>query len=281
MKKNITIGLPKSFLYYQKNILWKNFFKNLKCNIIVSPNTNDYIKELKEIINTKDIDEFEKTYLSHIFFLINKCTYVLIPIEKNNFETIIKRIFPNIKTLTYKASENTLIEFFNFIKLGFKIRKNIYSIIKSYIKAKLKENNYNKVAKKNQENILYNNNKKILIISNNHNIYEKYIDDISYQYIKDKNIDIIYPHILNKKIAKSYTKKIKCNKINRYLIGSILYFKNTIEAIIVINENEIKKFLENEFTNINYLIINVKDYKDEEKTQNNIKKFIEKIIKEN
>ena len=63
--KKITIGIPKAFLYYRYNILWKTFFENLGCKIIVSKDTT---KETIEIGKNYSIDESclsSKIYIGH------------------------------------------------------------------------------------------------------------------------------------------------------------------------------------------------------------------------
>ena len=40
MDNKIKIGIPRGLYYYKYNILWKEFFKELGCDIIVSPETN-------------------------------------------------------------------------------------------------------------------------------------------------------------------------------------------------------------------------------------------------
>ena len=49
-----TIGIPKAFLYYRYNILWKNFFSNLGYKVVESEDTTKEIIELGKIYS---IDE--------------------------------------------------------------------------------------------------------------------------------------------------------------------------------------------------------------------------------
>ena len=44
--KKIKVGIPRALLYYRYGVLWKNFFENLGCNVILSPETNREIMEL-------------------------------------------------------------------------------------------------------------------------------------------------------------------------------------------------------------------------------------------
>ena len=61
------------------------------------------------------------------------------------------------------------------MKLGFKLKKNIITLIKSYYLAKRKQKLYQKERQKKQEIILNNNNPKILLVSHPYNTYDNYI----------------------------------------------------------------------------------------------------------
>lgn len=256
MKKK-TIGLPRVFLYYKYNTLWRKFFKYLGCSIYVSPSTNEEIKDNAIIFNI-DTDYNSKIYLGHIFYLFNRCDYVLV--ENNNIYQDIIRILPNISILCYKNYNNILLEFYSLFKIGLKITKNIFKIVYAYVKAKIKESKVKSNILKNQNNLLYNENKKILIVSLYNSIYGKYIDDSSYEFLFNHNINLIYAHILDKKLSISYAKHIKDYIYNKKLTGAIFYYQNAIDGIIFLGNNEkeetIKTFLNKYQINKKYLVIN-------------------------
>lgn len=273
MKRKITIGLPRAFLYYKYNTLWKKFFKYLNCNIIVSPNTDEYLIDISNIINT-NLPYNEKIYLSHIFYLNNKCDYILIPKIGNINITNIKQFIPNIRLISYNIYKYKIYNIFTYIPIGLKITKNIFKIIYAYIKAKIKYNITLKNLIKIQNNILYNTNKKILIISNDDSIYDKYIDNNSYNYLKDNDIDIIYANLLNEKIAKSYYRNNTNYIFSKQLTGAIFYYQNAIDGIIFLNSNniDINKFLNNHTITLKNVIINTNKCHDKNYMLNEIKK---------
>ena len=135
MRKKI-IGLPRAYLYYKNNKLWINFFKYLGCSVCVSPSTNDEIRENATIFNI-NTSYNNKIYMSHIFYLFNKCDYVLV--ENNCFYQDIMRVLPNISMILYKDYDNLLLEFYSFFCMGFRVSKNVFRIVYAFIKAKNKE----------------------------------------------------------------------------------------------------------------------------------------------
>ena len=112
-----TIGIPRAFLYYRYKILWKTFFRNLGFKLIVSDKTT---KQTIDIGKKYSIDESclaSKIYIGHVYNLLNKCDYILIPrvcnygkeenvcVKFNANYDIIKNTFTNIKIIDYNIEK--------------------------------------------------------------------------------------------------------------------------------------------------------------------------------
>lgn len=246
--KKITIGIPKAFLYYRYNLLWKTFFEKLNCKIIESEDTT---KETIELGKSYSVDESclsSKIYIGHVANLIDKCDYLLIPraenygknekvcVKFNATYDIIKNLFPNTKILDYNIDKKkNPFTFISFLKLGFKITKNPFKIIKSYLIAKT---TYQKNIRKKyieQTKKLNNNKLKILIVSHPYNIYDNYIGIPIIKKLESMNIEIIYADKLNPKISKMYARTLSPTLYWTYskeLIGSIPYYQHSIDGVI-------------------------------------------------
>lgn len=247
--KKITIGIPKAFLYYRYNILWKTFFENLGCKVIVSKDTT---KETIELGKKYSIDESclsSKIYLGHVASLKNKCDYILIPrvenygknekvcVKFNATYDIAKNLFPNTKILDYNIEKNKhRFTIFSFLKIGLKINKNLFKVLKSYFIAKRKYKKENQKKYTDQIKKVNNNkNLKILIVSHPYNIYDNYIGNPIIKKLTSMNIEIIYADRLNPKISRKYAKSLSPTLYWTYskeLIGSIPYYKDSIDGVI-------------------------------------------------
>lgn len=242
MKKK-TIGLPKVFSYYQDNFLWRKYLKYLNCNLVISPSTNEEI-ELISSIFADDINYNDKIYIAHIFYLINKCDYILV--ERNFLYEDVIRILPNISLISYKKNRLGWLEFICFFKVGYTVNKNIFRIIYAYVKAKYKEKIVKENIIKNQNNLLYNDNKKVLVVANYDIIYDKYIDNDSYKFICDNNVSLIYANILDKKTSLSFFAEKDVFVFNKYLTGAIFYYLDAVDGIIFVGDNNdmVNKFID-------------------------------------
>lgn len=249
MKKKTRIGVPRAFLYYRYYILWKTFFEGLGCKVILSPVTNnDIIDRGSDFFNYESCLP-SKIYLGHVFFLCDRCDYVLVPNvcnygkEKkvcNKFNVVYKIIsntFSNI--ISYDINNMKFKhEFFGFIRMGFKINKNILKIIYYYFVGKKKNNGYSLSLIRNQENILKSIKPKILIVAYPYVIYDDYIYNSIIKYLRDNNIQILYSDRLDRREAAVYSNdflNIPSCVYSREIIGSISYYKFLVDGIIFLS----------------------------------------------
>ena len=237
-----TIGIPKAFLYYRYSVLWKTFFENLGCKIVISKDTT---KETIELGKSYSIDESclsSKIYLGHVASLKDKCDYILIPrvsdygknekvcVKFNATYDIARNLFPNTKILDYNIEKNKQrFTILSFLKIGFKVLKSYF-----LAKSKYKKENQKKYEDQNKK-ISNNKNLKILIVSHPYNIYDNYIGSPIIKKLESMNIDIIYADKLNPKISRKHAKKLSPTLYWTYskeLIGSITYYKDLIDGVI-------------------------------------------------
>ena len=251
MKKKIRIGIPRGFLYYRNYILWKTFFEGLGCTLILSPMANkDIIEEGKNI----SVDEAclpSKVYLGHIKYLSNKCDYILVPricnygkgnrvcMKFNGIYDVVHNLFPDTKLLDYNIDYLKFrYEVFGFIKMGFKISKNIFKIIYYYILGKIKEKKHNLSLVRNQINTIKSNKLKVLIVAHPYVIYDEYLGSTIINFFKDNDIDILYSDRMNRKESNCYAKDFSSTLYFLYskeIIGSAFYYKDVVDGIIFLS----------------------------------------------
>ena len=247
MKEKI-IGIPKAFLYYRYHILWETFFSNLGHKIIVSEDTTKETIELGKIYSIDESCLSSKIYMGHVASLKDKCDYILIPridnygkgekvcVKFNATYDLVKNLFEEYQILDYNIEKTKHhSEFISLMKLGLKLNKNLFRVLKSYFLAKKKEKKYHKKIELNQAKIIANTNPKILIVSHPYNIYDNYIGKPIIEKIQSLGVDIIYADRLNRKTAKLYANHLSPTLYWTYskeLIGSIGYYRYSVDGIL-------------------------------------------------
>lgn len=252
MKKNITIGIPRAFLYFKYKHLWKTFFQELKCEILISPETNKQI--LKDGISNS-IDESclsAKIYMGHVYYLIDKVDYILIPrivsfgqnevvcTKFNAMYDIVNNTFKNVKLLDYNVDvKENQSEFKAFMKMGKLLGEDYITVLKAYLKAKKVQNYYEQQQSEKQEQLLRNTDKlKMLIVSHPYNTYDKLLGYPIIKYLESFEIIPIYADVANKIQTSQKSKAISKTlywTYNKELIGAIEHYANKIDGIIFIS----------------------------------------------
>lgn len=272
-----TIGIPKAFLYYRYNILWKNFFSNLGYKVVESEDTTKEIIELGKIYSIDESCLSSKIYLGHVASLKGKCDYILIPrvenygkgekvcVKFNATYDLVRNLFEDYQILDYNIEKTKLSgEFISLIKLGIRLTKKPYLTLKSYILAKQAEKKYNKKNQLAQAKTLATMNPKILIVSHPYNIYDNYIGIPIIKKLQELGIDIIYADKLDKKTSKLYANNLSPTLYWTYskeLIGAIEYYKYSVDGIIfltafpcgpdsLVNELMLRKIIDTPMINI-------------------------------
>ena len=174
MDNKIKIGIPRGLYYYKYNILWKEFFKELGCDIIVSPETNFETLENGKKYSASEMCLSLKIYIGHVFYLKDKVDYVLVPTSKtlddNNFCPYYLRIYDivnntfDINILNYNINEfDKKYEEDEFIKIGEKLGFSKNYILTVYHKAKMEEYKQNKIEYLVQDKKLKRDKIKVII----------------------------------------------------------------------------------------------------------------------
>lgn len=247
----MTIGLPRALLYYRYKDLWETFFKELNCDIIISEETNKKI--LTDGINFS-IDECclpFKIYMGHVYSLMGKCDYILIPrvvsysrknvvcVKFNALYDIVKNTFENVNLLDYNVDVmNGENEQKGFIKMGMLLGKSYIKTLKAYKKAKSSLLINIKQQNDMQNEILNSHGKlKILIVSHPYNTYDKLIGYPIVEYINKLGGTSIFADETNREASVLKSKEISESLYwlyNKELIGSIKLLEDKIDGIILI-----------------------------------------------
>ncbi len=251
LMEKIKIGLPKALLYYKYKDLWTKFFENLGCDIIVSPNTTRETLENGKKFVLDEACLSVKIFMGHVFYLLGQCDYILIPRiaclkKKEKVCTNFMALFDlcrntfDQKFLPYnidvKKNETEEYAFIGMgLQLGFSFKKArwAYWDAKSYeemIQERRIEKQKLELAK-NTPSI------KILLAGHPYNLYDNLLGKEIIAYLEKEGIDIFYSDCYDPKYLEIDYKKIAPKNYytyNKEIIGSISFYKNFVDGIILI-----------------------------------------------
>lgn len=246
----ITIGIPKALLYYKYSELWTSFFEELGCEIIVSPNTSKKILEDGIKFSLDESCMAMKIYMGHVYYLIDKCDYILVPrlkcIKKHeklctNFSALydlVNNIFDK-KLINYNVDvEHKEDELYAFVTMGLSLGFSYHKIVSAYHIAKEKEKMLKEREISKQKSIIASSNKiKILLAGHPYNLHDKFIGKQIENVLEKNNIEIIYSDKYDTKYLEQEVKKISPKNYwtyNKEIIGAISHYQELVDGIILI-----------------------------------------------
>lgn len=246
----ITIGIPKALLYYKYSELWTSFFEELGCEIIVSPNTSKKILEDGIKFSLDESCMAMKIYMGHVYYLIDKCDYILVPrlkcIKKHeklctNFSALydlVNNIFDK-KLINYNVDvEHKEDELYAFVTMGLSLGFSYHKIVSAYHIAKEKEKMLKEREISKQKSIIASSNKiKILLAGHPYNLHDEFIGKQIENVLEKNNIEIIYSDKYDTKYLEQEVKKISPKNYwtyNKEIIGAISHYQELVDGIILI-----------------------------------------------
>ena len=250
MKKKVRIGIPRAFLYYRYYILWKTFFEGIGCTLVVSSNTNREIVENGKVLSVDEACLPSKIYLGHVKELSSKCDYILVPrvcnygkgnrvcMKFNGLYDVVNNLFED-RILDYDIDYlKGKFEVFGFIRMGFKLRVNIFRVLYYYVKGKIKEKRYYLSLCNKQDKIFRSDRVKVLIVAHPYVVYDEYLSGNIIRYFRDNDIDVLYSDRLDRKISIDYAYDFSNTLYFIYSkesIGSAFYYKDNVDGIIFLS----------------------------------------------
>lgn len=250
--KSITIGIPRSMLYYKYGILWRKFFEYLGYEVIISPETNKEILGEGVRLATDETCLSVKIFLGHVNWLKDRVDYLFIPrivslykdeqvcVKHMALYDIVRNTFNNIKLITYTVDVNKdKKELIELLEIGLQLTKNPIKAINAYRKAKKVQNQHYKKLLESQKKKLKNKNDniKILIVCHPYTTYDGLLGKPIIKFLEANNVDLLYSDIVEERTARTLSKKISEDlywSYHKEFLGALQLYKNKVDGIMYI-----------------------------------------------
>jgi len=243
----ITIGIPRSLLYYHYQELWEIFFKELGCQLIYSPNTNKKIVENGKNYIVDESCLSMKIHMGHIDYLSKKCDYILVPyIDRFSKAEILCANFHGITDLAMNLFPDQILSYHidikkkdekkAFIKMGLDLGFPRVEIVSAYDKAKIiSQHEHAKLVEENKKLVADSKKIKILMVGHLYNVYDDFVGKPIAQYLTKNKVNVIYAH-LNDNHPKAYKKYSSTLYwlYNQELVNGVEQFEKDVDGIILL-----------------------------------------------
>lgn len=276
MSEKVRIGIPRALFFYDYCQLYKTFFEELGCEVIVSDKTNKQILASGLSASNNELCLPIKLLYGHVMSLKENVDYIFIPYIISTQEggyicpkligapDIIKaNIDVNLLSIDFDmhAKYSTMIKALR--DLAFQINPNPVKLVSAYRKALEKQEEFDKRIKKGflfdeavsgkQKHTIHG--KTIAIIGHTYVFNDDYTSSELISKLRNKNIKIVTSDMLTyrqiKNILEKLGKKTHWNLGNRVFAAAMFYARSKdIDGIIYVtpfscsSDSLVKEFIE-------------------------------------
>lgn len=247
------VGIPRGLLYYEYEIMWKEFLKELKIKYIISPKTDKNIYDAGCSHAMHEACLPLKVFLGHVDYLIDKCDYILVGrigdlgyydrmcTRHQSSIDLVQNTFRDkgINVLAFNVDYSSKdFELRSFVDMGKQLGKRRGESVLAYRKAKKVYSTYIKEKEKKLEKSLKSDKIKILLVGHKYNTYDDFSGKIILDFLKKMDAEIILATDMEGKKADFYSKELTDTMpwtYNRELLGAANRLKDEIDGIILLS----------------------------------------------
>lgn len=247
------VGIPRGLLYYEYEVMWKEFLKELNIKYIVSPKTD---KEIYELGSNHAMHESclpLKVFLGHVDYLLDKSDYILvgrigdlgyydrmctryqasIDLVQNTFRD------QGVEVLAFNVDHSSKdYELKSFVDMGKKLGKGRGESVLAYRKAKKVYQDLVKEKERNLEEKLRSDKIKILLVGHKYNTYDEFTGKRITDSLKKMGAEIILATDMEGNKADFYSKEVTETMpwtFNRQLLGAINRLRDQVDGIVLLS----------------------------------------------
>lgn len=253
LQNKIVVGIPRGLLYYRYETLWKEFFKELNINIVVSPVTTCELAREGVAVSGSEACLALKIFFGHVRALIGKCDYILVPRVKSfgrnremcpRFDALYDLTANTFrdkgqKLLTFNIDESAGIsECDGFVQLAASLGISRRKARKAYKSAKLRDGNALKLSACEQEKLYDRDAIKILLVARNYVIEDAYIGKPIVDFLKTNSAIPIKAYDFDRQAAirRSTEMSPTCKwEFCRETVGGIVLNRDKVDGIILVS----------------------------------------------
>jgi predicted nucleotide-binding protein (sugar kinase/HSP70/actin superfamily) len=251
--RQMTVGIPRAFMYERYGVLWKNFFARLGIRCIVSPPTDKSIVDAGTDLASDEVCLSTKIYLGHVAWLIGKCDCIFVPRMSNfgvrrymctKFESLpdlVANTFreTGIKIISYDLDEiKGVNEKKAVLDLGKDLGYRPKEVLKAYQKAK-KAYQEDWKKKVQAEEKKYKTDKiKILVAAHSYIEDDEYVGRPIFDMIEKMGAVPIKADIVDRKSALKVSRKVSPTikwELSREIMGSVQMHRNKVDGVILVS----------------------------------------------
>lgn len=244
------IGLPKALLYTRYKIMWRVFFEELGCRVVLSGDTNQRILADGTAWSEGECCLPVKVFLGHVRSLIGRCDRILVPRFQNfakdeefcvrfwGLPDIVENTFPQARILTYNLrGQNPASELMGFLSIGRELGKSRLEAMRAYRHAKLAQQAGDDRERNRQQRLLAGPGLKVLVAAQPYLIHDPYVGGPLLEMIRRRQAVPVFPDRCRRAACRRLSRQLSTDlywTANKEVIGAIPLLRGQVDGVILL-----------------------------------------------
>jgi len=245
------IGLPQALLYYRYSTLWKTFFEELGCEVILSGKTDQELLTRGESLSDSECCLPVKSYLGHVARLTRNCDYILAPrferlaaseefcVRFWGITDVVRGTFPGARVLSYNLQgQKAGSELMGFMGLGKALGKSRGRTLRAYWRAKQAQLAADIRAVSEQNRILSKLGLKILVAAQPYIAHNACIGGPLLGLLREQGAIPIFADLCDRAPCRKKSGELSASlywTMNKEIIGAIGLTRMQIDGVILVS----------------------------------------------
>ena len=245
----VTIGLPRALLYYRYGALWKTFFEQLGCKILLSCKTDQRILDRGDALSDSECCLPVKAYVGHLEALASRCDVLFVPrferlgkheefcVRFWGLTDIARATFPGVRVLSYNVCRPGS-ELWGFLEVGAALGKSPAASLGAYRLGKIAQREWERRALHRQRQLLEAQGPKVLVAAQPYIVHDPAIGGPLVRLLRQQGAVPIFaescPRSAARRSARALTHSLYWT-MNKEVVGAIELLRPHIDGVILVS----------------------------------------------
>ena len=244
----MTIGLPKALLYYRYQVLWTTFFRELGCEVVTSPDTNQAIlaKGISSSIGECCLPA--KLFLGHVASLLGRCDRILVPrfesLEREGefcvrlwgLPDLVRGTFSDAPLIGYDLRGRESEEA-GFVRMGKALGKSAAQARQAYHLGLRDQARQDERDRARQVQRLSFPGPKVLIVAQPYLLYDAYVGRPLVRLLEEQGGVPIFSDRCDREASRTGSRLLSSDLywvLNREAIGAIPFMRDAVDGVLLV-----------------------------------------------
>ena len=247
----MTIGIPRALLYYRYGVLWKTFFEELGCRVVLSPKSDQRIISVGDSLSDSECCLPVKAFAGHISSLMGRCDYIFVPrferTGKNEefcvrfwgLTDLARGTLPGVRILSLNVqNEHPGTQLRGFLRLGEALGKSKALTLWAYWRAVGTQRASDARERKRQLRLLAAPGSKVLVAAQPYISYDPAIGGPLVKLLREQGLTPVFAEVCPRRPARLAAKKLTGSlywTMNKEIVGALELLRPRIDGVILVS----------------------------------------------